>query len=423
MARGEGGVELEAIALGQVKRGIGADAPGLCTGCRMNLTGQATAADYLSRIAPDVQARAIAYTHGGHWLILWSWLATLVVCWLIVRSGVLGRLRDHIAPDGAHRNLAVFLCAGLFGLVRWALSLPWSSYQDWWREKAYGMASQSYVDWLTQGGIQAVISALFSAVFFVGLYALIRTTRRWWPLWAAGLAGGLSILALLVAPVLLQPIFNHYTPAPEGPARQTIERLTASAGVRNARIFIYDGSRQSNRFTANVSGLGSTAQVAVSDVLVRSASPAELRAVVAHEIGHYRHGHLVILATFLTFLFGLGFWLIDRLFPLAARLMGQAGGSLSDPANLPIVIALVTTLTVLATPLIYSVQRAVEMDADNFSLAQTADPDALSTALLKSADYRAPSPTALEEILFYDHPSIAHRLRNAMAWKARHPDG
>lgn len=380
-----------------------------------------TTADYLARLPVALQIKAQAYTQGGHWLLLWSWLVTLAICWLTIRSGLLERLDQRLGAGRPRRNLAVFVIVALFSLARWLLGLPWSSYADWGREVAYGLSRQPYADWVSQGAINAVISALFSGLFFVGVYALVRRAGRWWPLWASGLAGLFSAVALMVAPVVLLPIFNHYQPAPAGPIRHAVADLARSTGVPQARIVVYDGSRQSNRFTASVSGLGGTAQIAMSDVMFqKGASLAEVRAVVGHEIGHYTHGHLAILTGALTLIFALGFWAIDRLYAPAARWMGVASAKLADPAGYPVVIALAASLTLIGSPLINTIQRAIEMDADNYSLARVGDPDALIGALLKSADYRAASPSALEEALFYDHPSIAHRIANALDWKVRH---
>lgn len=377
-----------------------------------------TTADYLARLSAALQIKAQAYTQGGHWLLLWSWLVTLAICWLVIRSELLGRLERRL---GARHNLAVFVIVALFSLARWLLGLAWSSYADWGREVAYGLSRQAYGDWLSQGAINAVISALFSGLFFVGVYALVRRAGRWWPLWAAGLAGLFSAAALMIAPVFLLPIFNHYQSAPAGAVQQAVADLARSTRVPQARIVIYDGSHQSNRFTASVSGLGGTAQIAMSDVMFqKGVSLAEVRAVVGHEIGHYKHQHLLILTLALTLLFALGFWLIDRLYAPAARAMGLAGSKLADPSGFPVVIALAATLTLVGSPVINTIQRTIEMNADNYSLAKVGDPDALIGALLKSADYRAASPSALEETVFYDHPSIAHRIDNALAWKARH---
>jgi STE24 endopeptidase len=217
-------------------------------------------------------------------------------------------------------------------------------------------------------------------------------------------------------------MLNNYQPAPPGPVRDLVVELGHRTGVPTDKIFIYNGSKQSNRYTANVAGLFGTARVAMSDVMFqRGADLAEVRGVVGHEMGHYVRQHALWGAGALTLLaFGL-FFLADRLFPVFARLLGAGGvKGIGDPAGAPVLFAVIGTLSLVGTPVTNALTRIAESDADNFSLMYAGEPDGLSKALVKTADYRAPSPPRWEEILFYDHPSVEHRVRNAMEWKAKH---
>jgi STE24 endopeptidase len=102
--------------------------------------------------------------------------------------------------------------------------------------------------------------------------------------------------------------------------------------------------------------------------------------------------------------------------------MGAAGiTAIADPAGLPVLMAILTTLGFLATPIFNTITRIEESQADSFSLEHANEPDGLSKALVKTIEYRASSPSDLEEFLFYDHPSVEHRVRKAMDWKATHP--
>ncbi len=118
-----------------------------------------------------------------------------------------------------------------------------------------------------------------------------------------------------------------------------------------------------------------------------------------------------------------GFWLTDRLFPLVLRRTGEADRvrGIGDPAGLPVLTIVLSTLGLLATPLFNSMTRFSEADADRFSMVHAHEPDGLAKALVKTIAYRASSPGRLEEIIFYDHPSVERRVRAAMDWKAAHP--
>jgi len=184
---------------------------------------------------------------------------------------------------------------------------------------------------------------------------------------------------------------------------------------------MFNGSRQSNNFTANAGGVGNTARVAISDVALKNASLDEVRAVTGHEIGHYVLKHTYWGILFFSVLAIVLFWLADRLFPRVARAFGS-NATIGDPRGVPIIFFLASLFGLLASPLLNTFGRTLETDADNYSLRTENRPDALSTALVKTAEYRYPRPGKIEEFIFYDHPSVEARVRRAMEWKAAHPE-
>lgn len=195
--------------------------------------------------------------------------------------------------------------------------------------------------------------------------------------------------------------------------------MAGRAGIPPEKIYMFDGSRQSNNFTANAGGVGSTARVAISDVALKSASLDEVRAVTGHEIGHYVLKHTWILLLTLAVAAIVLFWLAERVFPRVARAFGS-DATIGDPRGIPVLLFLVSLFGVLSTPLLSSLSRMLETQADDYSLRTENRPDALSSALVKTAEYRYPRPSALEEIIFYDHPSVERRVRRALEWKAAH---
>ena len=154
----------------------------------------------------------------------------------------------------------------------------------------------------------------------------------------------------------------------------------------------------------------------------QGADLAEVRGVVGHEMGHYVHMHSIWLASAFGGLALVLFFLVDRMFAPVARLLGAKGvDGISDPAGLPVIWIIIAVLSLLATPITSSLVRIAETDADRFSLERFNEPDGLAKALVKTIEYRAATPSKLEEVLFYDHPSVGGRVRMAMDWKAAHP--
>ena len=380
----------------------------------------AATARYLSILTPEAHAKATAYTQGGHWLLLWGAVVAVVVSWIIVRSGLLARIRGKVGL-GALGVPAVLAVAPVWFLMDSLLNLPWGIYSGWWRQLQYGMTSQALSGWMEDWGKGLIVGLIMNLILFTVIYLVMRLSpKRWW-LWGGLVSSAFLIFAIVLAPVLIEPMFNKYTPAPPGPVRDTVLEMAKANGVPSDKIFIYNGSKQSNRYTANVSGLFGSARVAMSDTMFqKGADIAEVRGVVGHEMGHYVHMHVLWFAAAFSLMAMLGFWLADRLFPLAARLMGSGVESISDPAGLPVLAAILAVLALLGAPLQNSVIRLAEADADNFSLQRVNEPDGLAKALVKTIEYRAATPGKWEEILFYDHPSVGWRVRNAMNWKAAH---
>ena len=381
----------------------------------MMIDPAAAARAYVDTLGAAELATARAYTLGDHWLLLGTLVVAAVVTWLIVRTGALERVHLRLRRRGwAMRTLLV---AATFLVIDALLTLPWTLYSDWWRERDYGHSSQPLGDFLVQGGISLLVTALVGALFLLGLYALLRRTGRWWWAWGGALvAAGLAFM-LLLSPVLIEPLFNDYRPVPQGEVRDAVLALAADADIPPERVLVFDGSRQSNNFTANVSGVGPFARIAISDVALRDASLDEVRAVTGHEIGHYVLGHVWRLIAVFSLLALVVLALTAKLYPWFARAFGT-GAKIEDIRGVPVLLFVVTLLTTLASPITNSLTRIGESEADAYSLEHVGLPDALSAALLKTAEYRYPRPGAVEEALFYTHPSVERRIERAMEAKA-----
>lgn len=384
----------------------------------------AATAAYLAQLPPEAHLKAQHYTQGGHWLLLWGFVISVAVSWIIIRSGVLIKVEQGVERKKGRPFLASFLVAAVFTAINWALELPWSAYASWWRQKQYGLTSQAFGGWLTENVMGAAISLVFTSLFLALLYLLIRRARRLWWLWAGGLTAAFIVFGLLLAPIYIEPLFNKYTPAPAGPVRDEVVAMAKSVGIPSDKIFVYNGSKQSNAYTANVSGLGGSARVAMSDVMFRKgADIAEVRGVVGHEMGHYAHQHSLWITGVFSALAIIAFFIVDRTFPWFARALDAKGVTgIADPAGLPVLAVIMAVLGLIGGPITNTLIREIESDADRYSLVNFNEPDGLAKALVKTIEYRAATPSKLEEVLFYDHPAVSVRVRRAMDWKATHPE-
>jgi len=354
-------------------------------------------------------------------LILGGLVVSLVTAFILVKSNIFTGLRSATEGEKRRTFLPSLVCGFVYLVLSWILTLPWALYAEWWREKQYGLSNQTWGEWLGEAAIGSAIGVVFGGLLILGLYALINRFRRTWPIWSGLLVGAAAVAAMVLAPVYLQPIFNTFTPAPPGEVRDAVVELAHKTGTPDDKIFIYDGTRQSDRYTANVAGLFGTARVALSDAMFKkNADMSEIRAVVGHEMGHYVLNHGLKGAGILTVLAIIAFWLVDRLFPLFKGLLGaERVRGIGDPGGVPVLFAALAFVGVLIGPAQNTLTRVTEAEADAFSLRHAEEPDGLAKALIKTAEYRAPQPSPIEEFLFYSHPSVENRIRAAMEWKAK----
>ena len=383
----------------------------------MSFDVQAATDNYINALGPEALAKAAAYTSGSHWTLVWGFLISTAVAWLVIKLQVLDKIEGKLS----HKSLwfRSFAISGAYLFLSSLLILPWTLYADWWRELAYGKTSQPLSDFLGQGSISLLISSLLGGLFLSGVYFFIRRLGPYWWAWSGGLTAVAITGMMLIGPVWIEPLFNKYTPLPQGEVREALEVLAKQANIQPDRIFVYDGSRQSNRFTANVSGLGASARIAISDVALTSASLDEVKAVTGHEIGHYVSGHiwnLIGTAVLLSMIF---FYLTDAMFMKVATLMG-AKASIAEPRGIAILLVCISFLSLLAQPVSNYVVRLGETEADQYSYSAVNLPDAMASALVKTAEYRDPRPHPLQELIFYTHPSVEKRVKAAMEWKAQH---
>ena len=372
---------------------------------------------YINSLGAEALAKASAYTTGSHWMLLLGFLISALTTWIFVRFEILEKIDTKLNKRSLW--LRSFVISGAFIFLSSLLMLPWTIYQDWWREVSYDKTSQPFLDFLSQGSISLLISSVLGGLFFSGIYFFIRRVGQFWWAWSGGLATLFITSMMLLGPVFIEPLFNQYKPLPQGEVREALEVLAKQANISPDRIFVYDGSRQSNRFTANVSGLGSSARIAISDVALKSASLDEVKAVTGHEIGHYVSGHIWNLIGTATVLAMLFFYLTNSMFFKVSHSMGSKS-EVQDPRGIPVLLLCVSFLSLLAQPVTNFVVRQGEIEADQYAYQAVNLPDAMATALVKTAEYRDPRPNAVQEFIFYSHPSVEKRVKAAMEWKAQH---
>ena len=190
---------------------------------------QAATARYIDSLGPAALQKAHDYTVGKEWMLLWSLVVAAIVTWLIVRSGILDKLERRIAER--RRNLRAFVISLVFLVVSTVLTLPWTLYESYFREKAYGRTSQPLGDFLGQFALSDFITALITALFLIGVYWLMRRSGKSWWIWSGALTAAVLAFVILLSPILIEPLFNKYEPVPPGQVRDAVVGMAGRAGV------------------------------------------------------------------------------------------------------------------------------------------------------------------------------------------------
>jgi STE24 endopeptidase len=295
--------------------------------------------------------------------------------------------------------------------------LPISFWTGFLRERAWGFATQSAHGYLADRLKGLLVGLLLGCATLLTLVGLARSLPRWWPLAAAAAAAGLVLLLGFLAPLLLEPLFNRFTPLQDEQLAQVLRQLSSDAGIPIEHVLVADASRRTTKQNAYVSGLGHTKRLVLYDTLLNNSDQPELRLVLAHELGHRRARHLAkgaALATVSALAFVLLLWALLQWPALRNALAIDGPG---DPRVVPFVLLLATSLQIVSAPFGAAISRRWERTADQLSLQLTADPNTFEQThrKLARANLADLNPPQLAYLTLFSHPTPAERITAARA--------
>jgi len=304
------------------------------------------------------------------------------------------------------------------------LSFPLTIYEGYFREHKYGLSNLTLSGWFGEEGKGLLLGIVLGSLAIAGLAAFLRAAPRTWWIWGTVFGIGFLIFIVIVAPIWIEPIFNTMTELKEPVVRNPILSLARSNGISTQNVYMQDLSKQTKRVSAHVTGFAGTMRIELSDNLLRRTSLGGIEAVMGHEMGHYVLDHVYKgILTFGVIIF-LGFAFLRWAYGAALRRGGPRWGlsGAADLAALPLLLALFSVYLFVLTPVLNTVVRTDEAEADIFGLNTSRQPDGMAEAALQLGEYRKLHPGPVEEFIFFDHPSGYNRILMAMRWKAEHLD-
>ena len=354
-----------------------------------------------------------------------------------------GRFRDIATVFDAVVLIAVLFCGALpwvfgrlsanFGTSVWAmagflfvigtaltiLALPFAWYTQFKLEERFGFNTTTIKTWI----LDRLKGFLLAVVLGYPLLALVLKVIEWtganWWLWAAAVVVAFQLLLLLIAPAMIMPLFNKFTPLPEGTLRQRLFALAQRTDFPTHSIDVMDGSKRSRHSNAFFTGFGRFRKIVLFDTLISQLSEPELESVLAHEIGHYKERHVLkLLGVSMTGVF-VAFaaiaWLArQQWFYHAFGFAHQPGFAAASVVPAMLLFALLAgTISFWFSPLVHLWSRHFEYEADAFARATMGEAQSLIQALQKLTEKNLSNltPHPLYSSFYYSHPTLLERER------------
>lgn len=336
------------------------------------------------------------------------------------------RLVDRLNDRARGRwILALLLVGGVWLLGQELLRLPFAL-GSFLNDRSWELTHRSVPAWLLDRGKSLLIFGLQDALLIVGFYWLLRRwPRRWW-LPAAGLAALVGVAYAWLMPLVINPLFNTFTPLAEtrwADQEPQVRKLAERAGLEVGTVLVMDASRRGRHSNAYFTGFGPTRRIVLYDNLLIHHPPDEVASILAHEMGHWLHDHIVVGLALAVPAALAGLFLLSRLLLYAVDRPPFRLAAPGDPRGLPLLILLATIGSWLALPFENAVSRRFERQADWAALELARDPDAFERAekRLLTHNLGNPIPSTLAVAVFATHPPAVERLEMAQHWRRIHP--
>ena len=370
---------------------------------------------FVDRISLGAHQKAADYTLAKTRLGLLEmvWGTALMLGWTLLGGlSALNALLTSTMGTGIGQQLAL---VATFTLISTVLDLPFALYSTFVLEERFGFNKTSLRLWLVDTVKSAALSAVVGLPFLTLVLWMMGATGPWWWLWVWGAWTAFNLLALWVYPTWIAPLFNQFKPLEDAQVRERVSALMARSGFTSKGFFVMDGSRRSAHANAYFTGFGTSKRVVFFDTLLAQLNPAEVEAVLAHELGHFKHRHVLkrMLTVFGASLIGLAVlgWLSQQVWFYTGLGVAPNPAGPNDALALLLFMMVLPLASIFVGPWFAHASRRDEFQADAYAVAQTQAAD-LASALLKLYEDNASTltPDPLYVRFYYSHPPASERL-------------
>src|ERR1700723_3820413 len=370
---------------------------------------------------PDDSPEARRYNRIHRWLGIADFVIGSVFLVVLLITGWSGWLRDLALRRGFQNyTLAVFLYLFFLLLISKVLGFG-LDYYGFQLERRFQLSTQKFRSWLWDEAKSFLVGLGMGAIVVELLYFMIRQSPQHWWLITWALFMGLFILLAQLAPVVLLPIFYKFEPLDNEDLRRRLVQLGERAGTRVRGVYRWNLSEKSKKANAALTGLGNTRRIILADNLLDRYSADEIEAVLAHELGHHVHKHILKSIVVQAIITLAGFWAANWVLHYAVE-RTHLFETLSDFANLPLLVLISTVLSFLLLPAMNAYSRFNERQADRYAFESISSVEPFITSMNKLAEQNLAerTPSKWVEWFFHSHPAISRRLAAAKEWGRKH---
>jgi STE24 endopeptidase len=373
-------------------------------------------ADELTPNQPD-SPEARRYNRVRRFLGIADFAVGFVFLVVLLVTGWSGWLRDLALKISQSYSVALFIYLVLLLVINKALGIG-LDYSGFRLERRYKLSTQKFRSWAWDEIKGFLVGLVLGSIVVELLYFTLRQWPQHWWILAWALCMGLFVLLAQLAPVVLFPIFYKFEPLEDEELRRRLVVLGERAGTRVRGVYRWKLSDKSKKANAALTGLGATRRIILADTLLDNYTPDEIEAVLAHELGHHVHRHILKSICVQAAITLLGFWAANWVLHYAVD--EHMFLELSDFANLPLLVLVSVVLSILLMPALNAYSRFNERQADRYAFESIASVEPFIASMNKLAEQNLAerTPSRWVEILFHSHPSIARRLDAARAWSA-----
>jgi STE24 endopeptidase len=369
---------------------------------------------------PDTP-EAREYNRTKRWLEIGDMAISIGFLVMLLATGWSSTLRDAaIRLSREHYALQLFyyvLFLSIFSKIL-GFGLDFYSFR---LEHRFNLSNQRLTGWLIDEAKGWLLGLVLATVLCEIIYALIRTSPEHWWIFAWLIFIGMFIFFAQIAPVVLFPLFYKFAPLQNDELRARLVRLGERAGTRVRGVYEWKLSEKSKKANAALTGLGNTRRIILADTLLQNYSTDEIEAVLAHELGHHVHGHIVKSIFVEAAVTLAGFWAANEALRYAID-QQKMFEHLTDFANLPLLVLVSTILSLVLMPALNAYSRFTERQADVYCWKSVPNiaPYVSAMEKLNKQNLSESHPSRLVELLFHSHPPISKRIAAAEEWSKKH---